>query len=527
MMSEVATAQQDGVIQEKDAYGVAVKSEGADGADSSDSLSVQSKPPPPWYWKVIAVVLVCLIHFASSWSSGITSPLKSTLKKQLDINNTEYALLTASDSFIKSVLILVIGLATDRLGGAGTLLYGNILYSIGAILLAAAAWVRSWHFMIGANVIMAFGDVATQVAQYQVFSAWFAPNQGFGATLGLELLVDKLGSLAGSGSANMIANHTGNFAWVYWVSFFICVFTNVCCGAFYFLQRKMTEAYGDVKDPATGEKLVKHAKKFHPGKVLELPWTFWIVLLYGFFTTSTIVIFNSNATEFAEERFNISNVTAGWYATLLKDAAFVLIPFLGIGIDLFGNRITLMCVTGFGLFIAMLLVNYAATVTGTAAAFVIYAMTTVFSSMVIIDTIRSTVMEQTTFGTAYSIKVMVANSIDIIMAIGAGVIQDRDGGSYDHVVILYLAFAAMSLVTCFLLIGFAWYSVDLGRLQWTRKQRMARSVTLKERAERFYGEKFARNKMISTFCFAFTIVLLLGAWACFIWGAATGNNYDD
>lgn len=113
------------------------------------------------------------------------------------------------------------------------------------------------------------------------------------------------------------------------------------------------------------------------------------------------------------------------------------------------------------------------------------------------------------------------------MAIGAGVIQDGDGGSYDRVVILYLAFSVMSAVGCFVLMIFAWYTVDLGCLQWTRKQRIARSDILKERVEVFYGVNYARNKMISTCCFAFTILLLFGSWACYIWGAATGNNYDD
>lgn len=141
--------------------------------------------------------------------------------------------------------------------------------------------------------------------------------------------------------ANSHLKGTGNFAWVYWISFFICIFTNVCCGAFYWLQHVMGKRYSDIKDTATGDKLQKHAKTLNPGKVLELPWTFWIILFYGFFTTSTIVIFNGNATEFAEERFSISNVTAGWYATLLKDAGFILVPILGIVIDLFGNRITL------------------------------------------------------------------------------------------------------------------------------------------------------------------------------------------
>jgi MFS family permease len=112
------------------------------------------KPQPPWQWKLTAVILVTLIRFGGSWSGGITGSMKSTLKSELHINNAEYALLDATDTFIKSVLILGVGYVTDRFGGARTLFYGNALYSVGSVLVAAAAQVRSYRFMVGARVIM-------------------------------------------------------------------------------------------------------------------------------------------------------------------------------------------------------------------------------------------------------------------------------------------------------------------------------------------------------------------------------------
>lgn len=127
---------------------------------------------------------------------------------------------------------------------------------------------------------------------------------------------------------------------MYWISFFVNVFTNVCCGAFYWFTHKTGSKYADVVDPATGGKLEKRSKRLELGKVLELPWSFWLILSYGLFTTGIIVIFNGNATEFAEQRFQISAVTAGWYAVLAKDAAFILNPFVGIFIDWMGNRVT-------------------------------------------------------------------------------------------------------------------------------------------------------------------------------------------
>lgn len=90
-----------------------------------DSLSTEEeKPHPPLYWKFIAVLLISCISFGSSWSSGITGALKSTLKKELDINNKQFSLLEASEDFMVTLLILSSGIVTDRIGGAGAMLYG-------------------------------------------------------------------------------------------------------------------------------------------------------------------------------------------------------------------------------------------------------------------------------------------------------------------------------------------------------------------------------------------------------------------
>lgn len=85
------------------------------------------------------------------------------------------------------------------------MLYGNVIYSVGSILVAGAAQIRSYKFMVVGRVIRALGEIATQVAQYKVFSSWFAPNNGFASTLGFELGIGKVGAFAGKSSANIIA----------------------------------------------------------------------------------------------------------------------------------------------------------------------------------------------------------------------------------------------------------------------------------------------------------------------------------
>jgi hypothetical protein len=67
----------------------------------------------------MSVFLVTLIGFGSQWSSGVTGAMKSTIKKELNINNTQFSLLEASEDFMVTTLMLLSGIVTDRIGGAG------------------------------------------------------------------------------------------------------------------------------------------------------------------------------------------------------------------------------------------------------------------------------------------------------------------------------------------------------------------------------------------------------------------------
>lgn len=148
----------------------------------------------------------------------------------MHIDNTQFSLLEASENFMATVLLLISGVITDRVGGAGKsedrpgsamsrvkrpfsncalsiemIVYGNIVYTIGSILVAAATTVRSFNFMIGGRIILALGDIATQIAQYKMFSSWFPPSNGFASTLGFELAIGKIGGFVGKSTANIIA----------------------------------------------------------------------------------------------------------------------------------------------------------------------------------------------------------------------------------------------------------------------------------------------------------------------------------
>ncbi|KAF4549628.1 Hypothetical protein D9617_20g026840 [Elsinoe fawcettii] len=507
---------------------------------SDVSSTEDDRKPVPLSWKLMAVALVTAIGFGSQWSSGLTGAMKTTIKKELKINNTQFALLEASEDFMVTALMIVSGIVTDRIGGAGAMLYGNFIYSAGSILVAAAAQTKSYKFMMAGRVVRALGDIATQVAQYKVFSSWFAPNNGFASTIGFELGIGKVGAFAGKSSANIIAQKTGNFAWVFWVAVFMNLSTNVLTGLFYWFTKVANRKYHGINDPATGEELAEKSKRFQFKKVLELPWTFWAVMGFSLFETSTAIVFLQNATELAEQRFGASSIQSGWYTATLQYAGFFVVPLLGAFLDLYGQRIFILAGCGCGVFLSMLLVCFSGAVKGTAASFGVFAVAYCFGPATIIDSIRTTMWDNTVFGTAYAIKITMNNalsiqrpdiwhgltlySMNIIVRVVTGKIQDADNNSYDRVTIVYVFLAGCSVVVSLVLIVVSWRTPDLRHLQWSRKRRILNGAMLNERKEIFYGADGRRNKRTSVICFLSLVAVVLGSWCGYFWGVATGNN---
>ena len=98
------------------------------------------------------------------------------------------------------------------------------------------------------------------------------------------------------------------------------VFTNVITLVFYFFTKYCEKRFAGMTDPATGEVLTEKNKKFELKRIAELPWIFWMVMLFSLVETSGVSVFSANATEMAELRFNVDSITAGWYTSVLQYA---------------------------------------------------------------------------------------------------------------------------------------------------------------------------------------------------------------
>jgi hypothetical protein len=101
------------------------------------------------------------------------------------------------------------------------------------------------------------------------------------------------------------------------------LFTNAATAVFWFFSRYCNRHYNGRRDTATNERLTERNKKFEFQKVFQLPWMFWAVLAFSLFQTSTASTFSQNATELAEQRFDIDSIQAGWYSSLSQYAGML------------------------------------------------------------------------------------------------------------------------------------------------------------------------------------------------------------
>ncbi|CCT63551.1 related to MFS transporter [Fusarium fujikuroi] len=484
----------------------------------------RGKKPVPLGIKILAVAIVSMYTFGSRWSNGVTGALKSTLKKKLHISNTQYAILTSTKDIVKLSLILFSGVLTDRYGGASTMLCGTAVDTFGAIMVATATQVRSFKFMIVGSIIESLGEVAISTAQYKILSSWFAPSSGFASSVGIEHGIGKIGSFVAKSTANIIAHNLG-LSWAYWMIVFMNLFTNAIALLFWWMTRQCEKRYTHIKDPATGETLTENTKKFQIRKIILLPWSFWLVCLFTMLEDPLSNLFSRNSTELAEQRFNISPSKAGLYSAVSHYSGFFLAPLIGIFIDVFGQRITLMLICGSGLLLSMCLLTWGPTVAGAAASLVIYGIFSSYDSTLITDSLRTSMWYQDIFGSGVAIRSAIKDSMEVIISLIAGVLQDRDDNKYYRVTILYVVLAASCVLVACLMLALGLATDNMGKLQWSRKKRVKNGHVINAKRQESESEGHAeKQRMLNIINFSAVLLLILGAWVSYLWGLVTKQN---
>lgn len=84
----------------------------------SDHAKKYELPPQqiPFKYRALAFAMIIFFATGSSYADGVLSPLKSTLRKELDITNAQYGAITSAANLINTILPIIGGISMDYWG---------------------------------------------------------------------------------------------------------------------------------------------------------------------------------------------------------------------------------------------------------------------------------------------------------------------------------------------------------------------------------------------------------------------------
>ncbi|KAJ7653771.1 MFS general substrate transporter [Mycena rosella] len=413
------------------------------------STSETTRGKLPLGWKLTIIILTCLCTFGNHWSNGLIVAQKTTIIKTLDINNSEFATLVAVTNLVNTFLCVALGFGIDKWGGPLLSVYLTIFHLAGSAIEAGSVTgsLRSYPVLILGKVVAAVGDGSLDNAQHRIFSTYFAPGKGFASSIGIIWSIANLAQYTGQTTANVITQNLGSFSWSLWISAVISLFSSICAIGVFFLDRYLRRTY-NITDQTSGKRHVGASKTggFKLDAIRHMPATFWFIVLFAIFENAGVQSFVSISTQFAQQRLKKGAVVGGWVASMYLLLPIGLTPFIGIFVDLFGHRVTLLFMSGLTFLISMLLLKLSHTVPTFVAAYVMYALSQSITPAPQVEIIRSVLPDPQYFATAFAIKKSVVQASIVIITTAAGKLQDLSPtNSLDPAVTLWLSYAAASV----------------------------------------------------------------------------------
>jgi MFS family permease len=381
------------------------------------------------------------------------------MEQELKINNSEFATLVSVTNIVNTFLCIALGFIIDKFGGP---LLSAILAAFclaGAVVEADATTngLNSYHVLMAGKIIAAIGSGSLDNAQHKIFAAYFTPGSGFALSIGLIWSMAHVAQYVGQSTANVMSQNLGSYSWPLWISAIIDLWSFLCAVCVFVLDRYLRSHY-EVVDRCkyfdqSGADSVK-AGTFHWSIVRQMPLTFWFVVLFATFQNAGMSSFVSVSTQFAQQRLQKGAVVAGWVSSFYLILPIAVTPFLGMYIDAYGRRVTILFLSGCIFLVSMLLLKFSHTASTFICAYVFYAIAQCITSAPQVEIVRMIIPDPRYYATAYSIKKSIIQGSVIIIVVATGKLQDASPtNSLDGAVTVWLVYAFVSVLISGALLG--------------------------------------------------------------------------
>ncbi|GJC88637.1 major facilitator superfamily domain-containing protein 1 [Colletotrichum liriopes] len=435
----------------------------------------------PWRWKLTALVCGVALSWGSSFSENTLGPLKSTMIKQLDINNSQvsirhdivtivengrpktnppkYGAISSATSLVNTILPIVGGYGLDHYGVEWGSMACSIAIFLGAVVSAAGSNNDSFTLVVTGRVIMGFGSTVIETCTSKILAHWFQ-HKGLGLVYGLDLSIGKLIVLIAKATAVPMRDATSFWGWALWIPAIVC-FANLLQNILYVWWARSRPTWTHMP---TGQRLAREesqrerprgessetptvdtmesARRFGAlpdwGSLVRVPRFFWLVACTQILQAGVVGGFNGlNADIITKTRGSTAEL-AGYTSAVQQVIPVICAPLIGTFFDFFGYRMMFVSLTSTIWILVYCLIGF--TQTNALGAMIIASVASTMNALPFLASIPLIVPNQLELGLVFGIWKVFNNSGSVIVDMIAGRLQDiTPGGTYERVIAFFVA----------------------------------------------------------------------------------------
>ncbi|GAA5864570.1 hypothetical protein JCM8547_005584 [Rhodosporidiobolus lusitaniae] len=391
--------------------------------------------------KFVAVFAVLFFSLGSNFLASSISPLKSTLKKELGINNAKYANLDTADSLINTIFPIVSGILIDFYGPMAGALWSSVVIFIGAVLTSIAASRDSYGLFLAGQIIFGFGSATLETSQNKAYS-WFCLGGGIvGFVYGLDIGIGRVWNLMGKLTAVPIYEGLNSMAWTFWIGTIMCGFSLFIVAALYLYSLtfpkssqvptgRMAALRRAEEAKQRGEIVMtdffsqwKQERRYFVQSLFLIPACFWILDITQLLQSGAVGTYTSNLADTISVTRKATKEAAGYTSAIGQVIPIILTPALGHVFDRWGNRMHWVTWTASLWIVVFCLLAY--TEVHALVPSILGSLALATNVLPWIASIPLLVPNQANLGTAFGIYKALNNCGSVIMGVASGAIQDR------------------------------------------------------------------------------------------------------
>ncbi|CAG9975835.1 unnamed protein product [Clonostachys byssicola] len=486
----------------------------------------------PWTWKTVALCCGVALSFGSSFAENILGPLKSTLIKELDINNAQYGAISSATSLVNTVLPIIGGYGLDYYGVEWGSMACSIFIFIGAVVSAAGSNKDTFSLVLAGRIIMGFGSTVIETCTSKILAHWFQ-HRGLGFVYGLDLSIGKLIVLIAKATAIPMRDASSFWGWSLWIPAIVC-FANLLQNIFYFwwarsrpewthmptgqkvkrLERKRLreQASGQVTvDTASIASRASWRSYIPDWRVLtRVPRFFWLVVCTQILQAGVVGGFNGLNADIIRVTRGSTEQIAGYTSAVQQVIPVVCAPLVGAYFDFFGHRMLFVSLTSAIWILVYCLIGFSKV--NALGAMVIASFASAMNALPFIASIPLMVPNQTELGLVFGIWKAFNNCASVIVDMISGKLQDiTPGGTYERVIAFFVAVKGLEFC-----LGLFYGLLDrkylAGILTLSEKKRLV--LEREGKTELYIGQKPGKPFTIVGLSMLLSLVII--AWVLFI-----------